>query len=167
LIERRTKAAALIAGLFALTGCVHEADYGKIERSGSGLLLEQLTVIREGDYQHDNFLPCVRRYARYYPAPKDKREVTEYDNGRTLQLVGNTRWRFAFVDRFMRFQLTAQSYNTRFYTFEKIASGELRLSNQGAVWPLAARGIEGKRALQALVDVVDTIEQCQRDLEAK
>jgi len=64
----------------------------------------------------------------------------------------------------MHFQLTAQRYNGRFYTFEKIASGELRLSNKGAVWPLAARGIEGKRALQALADVVDTIEQYQRDL---
>ncbi|KXU34613.1 hypothetical protein AXE65_07170 [Ventosimonas gracilis] len=158
---------AIVLASWALAGCVHEADYGKIERSGSGLFLKQLTVIREGDYQHDNFLPCVRRYARYYSAPKDKREVLQYDNGRTLQLTGNTRWRFAFVDRFMRFQLTAQRYNRRFYTFEEISSGELLLFNRGAVWPLAARGIEGKRALQALLDVVDSIEQCQRDLDKR
>jgi len=86
--------------------------------------------------------------------------MASHDNGRTLQLAGNTRWRFAFALRFMRFQLTAQQYNTRFYTFEKITSGALRLSNQGAVWPLAARGAEGKAGLDALVAVVDTIEQC-------
>jgi len=156
-----------LAGLFALTGCVHEADYGAIKRSPSGLFLEQLTVIRDGDYSQEHFLPCVRRYARIYPAPDGQRTVLNYDSGRTLQLTGNTRWRFAFVDRFMRFQLTAQYYNTRFYTFEKIRSGELLQFNRGAVWPLAARGLEGKRALQALVDVVERIEQCQRDLDVK
>jgi len=36
---------------------------------------------------------------------------------------------------------------------------------RGAIWPVAAMGIEGQRVLQALVDVVDTIEQCQRDLD--
>jgi len=157
----------LFAGLFALTGCVNDVDYGTIKRSPSGLFLEQLTVIRDGDYSQKYFLPCVRRYARTYSAPKDKQAVLVYDNERTLQLTGNTRWRFAFVDRFMRFQLTAQNYNTRFYTFEKIASGELLQFNRGAVWPLAVRGIEGKRALQALIDVVERIEQCQRDLDAQ
>jgi len=148
-----------------LCGCVHEADYGQIERSRSGLFLEQLTVVREGAYQKDNFSRCVVVNAtRYGGMHKNKdKPITRYDHNRTLQLTGNTRWRFAFVDRFMTFQLTAQNYHRRFYTFEKIASGE-----RGAeFWPLAARGIEGKRALQALVDVVDTIEQCQRDLDAK
>jgi len=57
---------AIVLAAWILTGCVYEADYGKIERSDSGLFLEQLTVIREGDYQRDNFLHCVRRYRRYF-----------------------------------------------------------------------------------------------------
>jgi len=159
----RINVLALVA--LVLAGCVHEADYGQIKRSPTGLLLEQLTVIREGAYQKDNFSRCVVVNATGYGGMrKDKdKSIIRYDNNRTLQLTGNTRWRFAFVDRFMRFQLTAQHYNTRFYTFEKITSGE-----RGAeFWPVAARGLEGKAALQTLVEVVETIEQCQRDLDAQ
>jgi len=188
---------AVIATTFVLAGCVTDANYGQIERKGAGMFLDKLTVTREGAYQTDNFARCVTLHAksrkillsdsrynfrgaytgRYYTFDKQYRTTDgkSYqrvsDDGKFISTYGNARWRFALYDRFMEYHLAAENTgDKRYYVFDSVTAGGIDTGdtkNKGAFWPLAARGAEGKAGLKTLVDIVDTIEQCQRDLEAK
>jgi len=182
--------------LSVLAGCVTDANYGEIERSTWGWL-EKLTVIREGHYRKDNFARCVTLHAKkqkillsgasysftgpitgkhyygdtVYGSTSDKSYQRVTDNGKKVSTYGNARWQFAYSKRYMSYHLAAENTgDKRHYVFDSVVSGGIDTGsseNHGAMWPLAAKGPEGKAGLQTLVDVVNTIEKCQQDLDGR
>jgi|GEM_PF-1605851 len=187
---------ALMLVALALAGCVNDANYGKIVRKGAGLFLDKLTITREGMYQKDNFARCVTLHAKkskillsgasysftgpitgnHYYGPtayghtSDKSYQRVSDDGKKVSTYGNARWQFV-GQRYLTYHLVAEdSGDKRHYVFDDVESGGINTGNRenkGAFWPLAVRGAEGKAGLQTLVDIVDKIEQCQKDLDER